>query len=79
MIKVLVKTNVVRQEVVTEVTSTPNSVFNDLGISIAGSMVNLNGAILYGVDLSSSFAALGVTDGSTVNLNSIIKADGAVR
>lgn len=78
MIKVLVKTNVLRQEVVTEITTTPGKVFDDLGISLAGSMVNLNGATLYGVDLNSSFENLGVTDGSTVSLNSIIKADGAV-
>lgn len=78
MIKVLVKTNVIRQEVVAEVTSTPNSIFNDLGISVSGSMVNLNGTTLCGVDLSSSFSSLGVDDGSTVSLNSIIKADGAI-
>lgn len=78
MIKVLVKTNVLRQEVVTETTTTPGKVFEDLGISLLGSMVNLNGTTLYGVDLNSSFESLGVTDGSTVSLNSIIKADGAV-
>lgn len=77
MIKVLVKTNVVRREVVTELSNTPNAVFEDLGISPAGSMINLNGSTLYGVDLNSSFSSLGVVDGSTVSLNSIVKADGA--
>lgn len=79
MIKVLVKTNTARREIITEAESTPNAVFNDMGVSIAGSMVNLNGTLLSATDLNSSFSALGVTDGSSVNLNSIVKADGANR
>lgn len=77
MIKVLVKTNTVRREVVTESTSTPNAVFSGMGVSVAGAVVNLNGTILTATDLNSTFAALGVTDGASVNLNSIVKADGA--
>jgi len=40
-------------------------------------MINLDGTILSAVDINSSFEALGVQDGSSVNLNCIIKADGA--
>lgn len=79
MIKVLVKTNTARREIITEAESTPNEVFNDMGVSIAGSMVNLNGTPLSATDLNSSFSSLGATDGSSVNLNSIVKADGANR
>lgn len=77
MIKVYVKTNSIRKDVTTDVTATPASVFSDLGASTAGAAVNLNGTILTATDLNSSFEALGVADGSTVNLNSIVKADGA--
>lgn len=77
MIKVLVKTNTVRREVVADVNSTPNAVFEEMGISVSGSTVNLNGTILTATDMNSSFTALGANDGTTVNLNSIVKADGA--
>lgn len=77
MIKVLVKTNTVRREVVADVNSTPNAVLEDMGVSVAGSVVNLNGTILTATDLNSTFTALGTADGTTVNLNSIVKADGA--
>ena len=77
MIKVLVKTNTVRREVVADVNSTPNAVLEDMGVSVAGSVVNLNGTILTATDLNSTFTTLGATDGATINLNSIVKADGA--
>lgn len=77
MIKVLVKTNTTRKEVTAETTSTPKAVFNEMGVSVSGAVVNLNGTILSATDLNSTFAALGVTDGTTINLNSIVKADGA--
>ena len=77
MIKVIVKNNVAREEVVTETTSTPLSIFNEKGIDVAGSQVNLNGRILTSSEYSSTFEALGITDGSTVSLNSVVKADGA--
>ncbi len=77
MIKVLVKTNTTRKEVTAEITSTPKAVFSEMGVSVSGAVVNLNGTILSATDLNSNFAALGVADGTTINLNSIVKADGA--
>lgn len=77
MIKVIVKTTVVRKEVVSTINDTPKSVFSGLGVSTSGSMVNLSGTPLTATDLNSTFAALGVADGSTVSLNCIVKADGA--
>lgn len=74
MIKVIVKTSTTRKEVTTETSATPASV---LGAGVAGAHVNLNGVILSATDLNSTFEALGVQDGSIVNLNSIVKADGA--
>ena len=65
MIKVLVKTNTMRQEVITEVTKTPAQVFEQADAGVAGAMVNLNGTVLT------------AADAATVNLNSIVKADGA--
>lgn len=78
MIQVQVRTNTTRKTRNVDVNSTPASVFDELEISPAGSMINLNGTILTATDMQSTFAALGVTDGSTVNLNSIVKADGAI-
>ena len=77
MIKVLVKTNTTRQEVITAVTKTPAQVFEDANAGVSGAMVNLNGTVLTATDLNSTFEHLGVADGATVNLNSIVKADGA--
>lgn len=77
MIKVLVKTNTTRQEVIAEVTETPAQVFEEANAGVSGAMVNLNGTVLTATDLNSTFEALGVADGATVNLNSIVKADGA--
>lgn len=77
MIKVLVKTNTAREEVITEVTSTPAKVFEEANAGVSGAMVNLNGTVLTATDLNSTFEQLGVADGATVNLNSIVKADGA--
>ena len=78
MIKVVIKTNTIRgKEVTADVDSTPARVFGDLGVSVAGASVNLNGMILTATDLNSTFEALGVADGATVNLNSVIKAVGA--
>lgn len=77
MIKVLVKTNTTRREVTADVTQTPGAVFNDMGVSVAGAVVNLNGTILTATDLNTPFETLGVQDGTSVNLNSIVKADGA--
>ena len=77
MISVQVKTNTTRKTRNVDVNSTPASVFADLEINPAGAMVNLNGSILSTTEMQTSFADLGVEDGSIVNLNSIIKADGA--
>lgn len=76
MIKVHVKA-ATRQEVTAEITSTPATVFNDLGISLAGASTNLNGTFLDARTINATFAELGVEDGATVYLNSVVKADGA--
>ncbi len=78
MIKVLVKTNTLRREVVADVSSTPIEVLSNVGVGTSGSVVNLNGTILTVTDLNSAFSALGTADGATVNLNCIVKADGAM-
>ena len=80
MIKVIVKTNTVRgREVTADAETTPAENFADLGVSVSGTSVNLDGVILTATDLNSSLEALGIHDGATVNLNSVIKADGALR
>lgn len=77
MIKVIVKNNTTRTEIVTEVTKTPANVLEEANVGVSGAMINLNGAHLSVTDLNASFESLGVADGATVNLNSIVKADGA--
>lgn len=77
MISVNVRTNTTRRTVSVDVTATPKQVFSSQNIDTSTSMVNLNGTILSGADFDKSFEALGVEDGTTANLNAIVKADGA--
>jgi len=76
MINVKVNTNTGRETYTKEITDTPASLIQEAEISIAGAQLNLDGVILYATDLQSTFEALGVKDGTTVNFNSVIKADG---
>ena len=76
MIRVQVKTNTARPVFTKEITDTPASVISEMGLDISGAQINLNGTILTATDLQSTFEALGVVDGTTVNLNSIVKGDG---
>lgn len=78
MISINVRTNTTRRTVTTDVTSTPKEVFAELGIDTSTSMVNLDGAILSAADFGKTFEALNIADGSTANLNAIVKADGAL-
>ena len=77
MISINVRTNTTRRTVSRDITDTPRKVFNDLGVNFSTSMVNLDGTILSGADMDVSFDKLGVADGGSVNLNAIVKADGA--
>lgn len=77
MISISVKTNNNRRTVTTDITSTPKSVFADLGIDVSTSMINLDGVPMTGSDMAKTFEALGVQDGTTVGLTAIVKADGA--
>ena len=77
MVKVFVKNNTTREEVIKELSATPLSVFSDQGIDISGSQVNLNGTVLTSDKFNQTFEQLGVTDGATVYLTSVVKADGA--
>lgn len=77
MISVNVRTNTTRQTISTDITSTPKGLFDELGIDVSTSMVNLNGVPVTAADFNKSFSALGVEDGSTASLNAIVKADGA--
>ena len=79
MISVCVKTSTGRNTVSVDVNSTPSQVFNNLGVSPAGAQVNLDGTILSAVDQQATFSQLGVADGRSVNLNAVVKADGANR
>jgi len=78
MIQVKIKTNTIRDRVVTaELNDSVISVFESQGIDVSGSMTNLNGMTLTATDLNSTFQTLGVNDGEIVRLNSVVKADGA--
>lgn len=79
MISINVRTNTARRTVSEDITSTPKKVFEELGIDTKGGMVNLDGTILSATDLNSTFEQLGVSDGRSVNLNSVVKGDGASR
>lgn len=78
MLSVNVRTTTTPKKIVSaDITSTPRQVFDELGVDTSTSMVNLNGTILSARDMAASFEDLGMTDGTTVNLNAIVKADGA--
>lgn len=77
MISINVRTNSIRNTIVTDITKTPREVFEEVGADTSTSMVNLNGAILSAADFAKSFEELGVADGTVANLNAIVKADGA--
>lgn len=77
MIQINVKTNGTRRTVNKEVTATPQEVFDEIGVSASNAQVNINGRIISASSMDKSFAALGIEDGSVVNLNSVVKADGA--
>lgn len=77
MISINVRTNTTRRTVAEEITATPAQVFENLGIDTSSSMVNLNGTPLGASDFGKTFEQLRVEDGSTANLNAIVKADGA--
>ena len=77
MLSINVRTNTTRRTVSEDVTATPKQVFAELGVDTSTSMVNLNGTILSGADFNKTFEELGVEDGTTANLNAIVKADGA--
>lgn len=77
MIRVIVKSNTDRATVTVEANDTPNIAFAAADINPASSVCNLNGTILSATDLNSTFEQLGIADGTSCNLNAIVKADGA--
>lgn len=77
MISINVRTSTTRRTVTADITSTPKSVFSELGIDTTGTHTNLDGAILSAADMNQTFERLGIADGSAVSMNSIVKADGA--
>ncbi len=77
MIQVRIKTNTIRDRVVTaELTDKVISVFESQGIDVSGAMTNLNGMTLSVSDLNSTFQELHIADGESVRLNSVVKGDG---
>jgi hypothetical protein len=78
-ITVNLNTNTIRPTVIKELDDTPFSVLEEFGISTKSNSINLDGVFLKTEDeLKQTFAQLGVKDGGTVNLNSIVKADGNI-
>jgi len=64
------------QQIVNEVTDTPRSLFQKLGVAYERAQVSLNGTIISGSQLDTPFAALGVSGSAT--LSAIVKSDCAV-
>lgn len=77
MIKLIVKTTTVRnKEVVTDLSDTPASVFEKLGVSTAGASITLDGRFINGSLLNKSFAELDIKEGAVAYLNNVVKSDG---
>lgn len=77
MIQVNIKTTSGRKTITTEVTNTPRSVFEEIGLSTAGQNVSLDGQALTVSELGDTFEALGVKEGSAITIRCVVKADGA--
>ena len=77
MLSINLRTNTMRKTVTTDITTTPREFFEEQGVDTSTSMVNLRGVVLSAGDFDKTFEELNVEDGTTVNLNAIVKADGA--
>ena len=76
MIRVIFKSNTMRQEVTKEITDTPKSVFEELGVMTENIVANIDGMVLSATDLYSPFSALNIQPGDEIRLNSVVKLDG---
>ena len=63
-------------QAVNEMTETPRSLFNKLGVNFERAQTSLNGSILTPGQMDMTFAALGITTRGV--LNAVVKGDGAL-
>jgi hypothetical protein len=77
MVQLKIRTTTNSSQVITDVDSTPMKVFSENSIPVDGKSVQLNGMTLSVTDMNSTFAQLGVADGSTAILGCVQKADSA--
>ena len=77
MIKISVKTNTTRKEIIKELTATPEEVLNEVGADTQKGAAILDGVSLNSAKMKQTFAELGIADNATVTLSSIVKADSA--
>ena len=75
MVKVIVGNNVKRETVIVDSGSTLRSVLEDAGVDYSRGTMHLDGASLNPVDLSKTFAQMGITD--KCFLLNVVKADNA--
>lgn len=62
-------------QAVNEMTETPRSLFNKLGVNFERAQTSLNGSILTPGQMDMTFSALGITTRGV--LNAVVKGDGA--
>lgn len=77
MISIRVRSHNNSKVITRDITDTPASVFGELNIDVSTAHVNIDGTMLSYRDYEKTFEELSVTDGSSVNLTAIVKADGA--
>jgi len=65
-----------RKTVATDVSNTPKALLEENNIGINRQSINLDGQQLDSNDINKTFAQLGVTDGTTVQLNVTANKDG---
>lgn len=63
-------------QAVNEMTETPRSLFNKLGVNFERAQTSLNGSILTPGQMDMTFSALGITTRGV--LNAVVKGDGAL-
>ena len=77
MINLTIGTNTQRTTVIVEQDETLQSILSDNNINVTGTALHLNGTLIAGVDTDKSLVELGIADGTSAVLISVIKADSA--
>ena len=78
MINLTIGTNTERKTVIVEPTDILSEVLEENNVITTSAAIHLNGSLIPGCDLESSFEDLGIQDNSQAMLIAVVKADSAI-